>query len=56
MANLKCDYCGGPTNTYGSWDTNMTISCSQECKDRSRAKTADDHLIVDEKYKKKSIT
>lgn len=33
MAKLPCDICGGPTNTYGSWDTPIKIVCA-ECADK----------------------
>jgi len=30
MALLPCDKCGKSTNTFGSWDTPITILC-EEC-------------------------
>lgn len=33
MARLRCDKCGGPTNTFGSWDCPMTIICGK-CQDK----------------------
>jgi len=33
MASLPCDKCGKPNIAYGSWDTPITIICS-ECKEK----------------------
>lgn len=29
---LRCDNCGGSTNTQGSWDTPIKILCEDCCK------------------------
>jgi len=33
MAWLRCDYCGKPTGTRGSWDTPIKIIC-EECYEK----------------------
>jgi hypothetical protein len=33
MACLRCDKCGGPTNSFGSWDTEITVLC-EKCNEK----------------------
>lgn len=36
MAILRCDICGGSTNTHGSWDTPFKIVCEKCAKRRGK--------------------
>ena len=33
MDHLRCDECGGSTDSFGSWDTPIKILCSK-CSDK----------------------
>jgi len=35
MAHLRCDKCGGSTNTFGSWDTPIKVVC-KKCYDKEK--------------------
>lgn len=39
MAHLRCDKCGGPTNSFGSWDTPIKILCGKCGKPKEKHKT-----------------
>lgn len=36
MALLPCDKCGGTTNTFGSWDTQIIVLCENCSKNGSK--------------------
>ena len=35
MANLRCDECGGSTNSFGSWSTPVKILC-ETCSEKNK--------------------
>jgi len=45
MANLRCDECGGGTNSYGSWDTPVKIIC-EKCNKENEMEKRQDLVIV----------
>jgi hypothetical protein len=60
MAWLRCDWCGGSTDTQGSWDTQIKIICDK-CQKKRREEIVEQYAcellcpIIDSKEVKEAM-